>query len=54
MRMRSETRPAPVSMVIKMAANFAETWQACAFDDKEYAKSDVYSNILQVLVSSEQ
>ena len=41
-------------MAIKMAANFAETWQTCAFEDEEYAKGDAYTNVLTILTAAEK
>ena len=47
---------AVVSMAIKMAANFAESWRACgtaaAEGDGGYCKSDTYSNVLDILTNS--
>lgn len=38
-----------VSIAIKMAANFAEAWRTCAFEEGDYAKSAVFSSVLAVL-----
>ena len=43
-----------VSMAIKMAANFAETWQNCAFEDEEYAKGSAYTNVLSILTNTKE
>ena len=41
-------------MAIKMATNFVETWQNCAFEGEEYAKGGTYANVLSILTNTKE
>ena len=40
--------------LIRMAVNFAETWQSCAFQLPDYTKGEIYSPLLSLFMNNDR